>query len=379
MQLLSLITKNFRNLVGARMVPCPRFNVLHGDNAQGKTNTLEAIYLMATLRSFRARRLTELIRHDASMAEVSAEVHRRGLSQRYDVVVNQGSKQTFVDGKATPSLGQYFAGLNVVLFAPEDLHIVRGAPALRRRLLDRAVFNSDPTYLGHAQTFLRVLRTRNALLRRKLAPPNELLAVYDEQFVREANRVKKARQGYLTAFEPIIRDTFSQVTAGSRLTIAYRTNSGNAEDLAEALANSRPRDLERHSTTVGPHLDDFDLLVDGTPARTFASQGQIRALVLAWKVAEVRFLLQYSGESPLLLLDDVCSELDASRTQWLFSFLRSLECQCFVTATDPKMVPHLEHRLDFQVVAGNARPVEATKTALPEALSVLNNCNSPDD
>jgi len=335
--------------------PHPRFNVLHGDNGQGKTNLLEAIYLVGTLRSFRAARTEEMVRFGAERARVRARVDRQGMQRLLEVELAPGQKLARVDGKAARG-ASYFGGVNVVLFAPDDLRLPRGAPSARRKFLDRAIWNAHPAFLDDAQTYDRVLKSRNALLREGV--PNEAqLEVYDEQLARAAVPIVTRRRALVSELAPRVSEAFERVTGGLRVTIAHQTQfpvegEAIAGALREKLIAERRRDLARGATSSGPHTDDLILTVEGHDAGAFASQGQTRALVLALKIAEIELLTDQLGDAPVLLLDDVSSELDATRNAQLFAFLRGLNCQAFITTTSPAHVLVTENRQDFQVVEG---------------------------
>jgi len=353
-QVLALEAVDFRNLSQVLLEPHPRFNVLAGDNGQGKTNLLEAVYLLGTLRSFRAARVDELIRFDRARSRVRARVRKLDVERLLEVELTPGHKSARVDGKGARAAA-YFGGFNVVLFAPEDLRLPRGAPAGRRRFLDRAIFNAAPPYLAEVQTYERVLRSRNALLRGEGG--DALLEVYDEQLARAAVPLVMRRRAFVDELRPRATEAFRRVTGGLTLELTFRSSLDVEEGaiaglLLERLRAERGKDLARGSTSSGPHTDDLELALDGHEAGAFASQGQTRALVLALKIAEIEHLRQKLGDPPVLLLDDVSSELDPKRNAQLFDFLRGVPCQCFITTTHPAHVLLESERQDFHVVGG---------------------------
>ena len=352
----SLQVTGHRNLAPLHLEPTPRFNVISGDNGQGKTNLLEAIYLVGTLRSFRTSQASELIAWGQSESRVAAQVTRGGLERHYEIAFRNGRRSLRLDDKSPGRLRDYFGDFNVVLFAPEDLSVPRGSPSARRRFLDRAVFNYGAGFLEDAQRYARVLKSRNAVLRDP-APRVELLDVYDEQLATVGEKLLRARREYLAALAPGFAQAFEAITrTGLAAELAYE---GVPEGtLAAATAASRARDVARRATSVGPHVDDLVFLLDGRAARAYASQGQLRALILAWKTAEMRLLAQIHGDAPVLLLDDVSSELDPARNRFLFDFLHEIECQCFVTTTHAGHVLVSENRQDYQMVAGALTPVK---------------------
>jgi DNA replication and repair protein RecF len=353
----ALEARQFRNLEQVLIEPHARFNVLSGDNGQGKTNVLEAIYLLGTLRSFRAGKTEEMVRFGAAQALVRARVEKLQTQRMLEVTLAPGHKHARVDGKGARA-SDYFGGFNVVLFAPEDLRLPKGPPSGRRRFVDRAVWNAHPSYLGEVQTYEKVLRSRNAVLRDG-GPKDQsdsMLEVYDEQLAKAAVAIVSRRRALVEELGPRVRGAFAEVTqAGLALEIGYETEldiSQVEHSLREKLIAERRKDLARGATSSGPHVDDLTLVLDGKPARLYASQGQLRAIVLALKIAEIEFLREKLGDSPVLLLDDVSSELDPKRNAQLFDFLKSVPCQAFITTTHRSHVLLAEERLDFHVVAG---------------------------
>jgi DNA replication and repair protein RecF len=366
----ALQLEHFRNLAPTVLEPGTGFNVFVGDNGQGKTNLLEAIYLAGTLRSFRTNHTAEMIAHGEDAASVRARVERHGLERLYELRLTPRRKDSRLDGKTPRTLSDYFGDFNVVLFAREDLRVPRGNPQGRRRFLDRSVFNREPSFLADAQRYTRALKSRNALLRHDRLD-EDLLAAYDSELIGSGARILRSRRRYLAEFAAMFAEAFESITqSGLAAELVYEATeavlaAGDDEAalrtaLGEAFVASRARDRARRLTSTGPHADDLAFVLGGQPAKAFASQGQLRALVLAWKTAEMRLLRARQGDSPVLLLDDVSSELDATRNKFLFDFLRRIECQCFVTTTHASHVVVAENRLDFRVVAGHVRPAEST-------------------
>lgn len=355
-----------RNLAEVALEPGARFNVLSGDNGQGKTNFLESIYALCTLRSFRARKLAELIALGEPEARLAAVVEREGLERHYQLTLRPRGRTIRLDGKTVRPISKYFGDFNVVLFAPEDLQVPRGSPGARRRFLDRAAFNRDRSFLPVAQSFEKALRSRNALLRNaeRGRVDREMLEVYDAQVSDWGARLSIARRRYVESLCPLFSEAFESITrAGLPGIIRYDSSfelpveapddeSAVARALRSALRASVSRDLARGSTSVGPQRDDLLFTLAEQPAASFASQGQLRALVLAWKTAEMMLLERSHDNPPILLLDDVSSELDETRNQYLFAFLRERHNQCFITTTAARHVLLDRERVDFAVAGG---------------------------
>jgi DNA replication and repair protein RecF len=364
----SLRLSSVRNLVPTLLEPSARFNVFSGDNGQGKTNLLESVFVVATVRSFRTSQLTDLLAFGADRASIAARVQGHGITRIYDLELAPGGKRVRLDGKTVRPLSKYFGDFNVVLFAPEDLQIPRGTPSDRRRFLDRAVFNRRVDFLPGVQRYELALKNRNAVLRRAgegglgAKQLTDLLDTYDEQLAELGTAVMAARVEYLDELRPLVRAAFAEITrTGLTADVDYtwgevrsQTASlpGPAEQRAELL-KSRPRDLARQVTSIGPHRDDLRFFLETHDAGGFASQGQLRAIVLAWKTAELELLGRMRQDPPILLLDDVSSELDAQRNRFLFEHLAPRAGQCFITTTHPgHVLISASDRRDYRVADG---------------------------
>ena len=344
MLLLSIDVEDFRNIVRARLEPSPRATILVGQNGQGKTNILEAIYFACTLKPLRSARLSALVRFGSERARVSAETEGPGGVRRIAVELGSGIRTAFLDGKPQERLDDYFQGLAAVCFSPDDLLLLKGGPEGRRRFLDRAAFNRWPAVLAEAREYLRALRTRNAALR---SATGEVEVSFRGPLLRAGARLLRRRRDLLKEIAPRFERAFSEISGSCApaVTLAYRSAGGlnldgDEEELAarlgSALAARAGRDAERGYTSLGPHMDDLALQIGGHDARQFASQGQQRALVLALKVAEIENLRAILGRPPLLLLDDVSSELDPEKNRFLLQYLTRLPGQAFLTTTDAR-------------------------------------------
>jgi DNA replication and repair protein RecF len=359
------VASGVRNLRPLALEPRERFNVFAGDNGQGKTNLLEAIFVVATLRSFRTARLADLIAFGSERAHLGARVWKDDLARVYAVELAAGSRKVTLDGKAARPLARYFGGFNVVVFTPEDLALARASPGDRRRFLDRGVFNLRPEYLTTAQDYERVLKTRNAVLRQvgdgglDRRGAEDLLAVYDQQIAELGARVIAARQAFLDVVRDELRGVFASITrTGLEASARYvvRSAAVTADEIAAQLRAARPKDLATGATQVGPHRDDVVFELAGHDAGSYASQGQLRAIMLAWKAAELTVLGRAHGDPPILLLDDVSSELDPQRNEFLFDHLATLAGQCFITTTHPSHVLLRQHRADYRISGGEILP-----------------------
>lgn len=350
MRLLRLELESFRNLAHVSLEPSAGTTVAVGDNGQGKTNLLEALYFLCTLKPLRATRLSELVRFGDKRAVVTGRFLLGGAERDISVVVEDGVRQARVDGKKAASLEDYFGGVAVVAFTPDDLEVVKGSPESRRTFLDRAVFNRFPAFLAESRSYGRALKGRNRLLR-ELAPA-DLREAFDATLARHGARLWIRRRALMAELGPRAAQSFDAIgRAEGKAAYTYRPrglpddfdfDAADEASLAEALHTSlgarAQTDLDRGFTSVGPHADDLKIQLGGRSARAYASQGQQRALVLAWKVAEIGNLEAHGNVKPLLLLDDVSSELDPERNAYLMRYVAESGAQTVLTTTDGALV-----------------------------------------
>lgn len=347
----SLKLRCYRNLAGTDIAWNKHFNVIYGQNAQGKTNLLEAIYLLSHLKSFRGARGQELINHDAETAWVGAVVRKGGVRHDLEIGLQKHGRNPRVDGKTVQRLSHFLGYLRTVIFTPEELSSIKGFPSGRRALLDRAVLQTEPAYLDRVQEFDRVLRQRNQLLKMQ-AGQNEL-APWTEALIRTGSRIRHERQLYLQRFKPLLCRVYREITGGKEtVDINYSIENKSLQELSDHLAGACERLAFREKkmgvTLAGPHRDDLDFLVDERSLRTFGSQGQQRSFLLAFKAAQVMDLEQQLKEPPVLLLDDLASELDNRRQEGFFDFLHNRRGQVFLTSVQqPLLADSLRQTASF--------------------------------
>ena len=351
-QLDTLSLGDFRNIRRAEIQPGSRFNIFSGDNGMGKTNVVESIYLLGALRSFRTAVRGELVRHGCESACVEGLFVGAAAGIRCEITLTENERRLRVDGRSKRPDSAHFRNLPMVLFHPGNLDLVQGGPQARRRLLDRALFQAEGTYPGVLSDYNRALRNRNRLLKDR-PPDRRALEPFDRQLAELGARVCGHRRQLVSLLEPLFLEAFEEVSGTSRAGLAYRPSvAGDVEQLATALAGALQRDIDRGFTSLGPHADDLEVLVDDRAARRFASQGQQRAAALSLKIAETRALARVTERVPLLLLDDVSSELDEVRNSRLFDFLGGVGGQVFITTTQLDTIRVRENRTDFAVVDG---------------------------
>jgi DNA replication and repair protein RecF len=366
MRVGSILVHGFRNLLSEEVVLHPRLTVLSGENGQGKTNFLEALYFLAALRSFRTARASECIAWGADVARIAGVVSRREREITIEVRLGGAARRVLVDGKPLRSARDYRGDLNAVLFTPEDLGLAKGGPDRRRRFLDRAVYSSAPAHLGDLLDYDRALRARNALLKEGTAQ-GPLAEAHLLTLARHGAAVIARRSRWIAAVRPLFERVFAEIAAAPAAPgIAYESIAGVSEEmpaekmetaLLSAWHSSLPQDIARGFTTRGPHADDLALSLGERPLRIAGSQGQQRAFVLALKLAEIRHAEEVLGDSPVLLLDDVGSELDVVRRGHLFAHLDATAGQVVVTTTDASLVSLTTERIVYGVSNGALRVV----------------------
>jgi len=363
--LASLQLDAFRNYNSLSVQFSPGLNVLYGDNAQGKTNLLEAIHFLATGRSHRTSRDQDLIMEGRPALRARAEVVRKTGS--IEVELNYGletRKQLKINGVPERKIARLVGSLAVVFFSPDDLQLLKGPPSGRRRFLDLELSQISQNYLHHLMTYNRLVNQRNTLLKQPTVDAH-LLAVYDDQLVETAAQLIVRRAEAVRRLSPLAAHFHALLSDGREdLRLAYQSQGVDEEGQADldsvaarlrrALASLQGEERRRQVTLVGPHRDDIAIWVAGRDARLYASQGQQRTAVLALKLAELQFMTEEIGEAPVLLLDDVASELDPNRRNYLLAVVQE-GVQSFITCTDLKDLMARQwpagHRL-FRVQSG---------------------------
>lgn len=334
MYIQSLGLLDFRNYESLEIRFSEGTNILYGDNAQGKTNILEALYMMATASSHRGVRDRDMIRFGREEAHIRTILMKNGIDYRIDMHLRSGrSKGIAINGQRLKRTAQLIGLVHIVFFSPEDLSIVKNGPAFRRRFMDQELCQLDETYLHNLTQYTKIIEQRNKLLHDIYDQPSleSTLDVWDDSLVDFGTKIIRRREQFLHNLNDIILHVHDQLSGGKEeLHLIYEPNV-QAEDLENEIRKSRERDKYVKSTTVGPHKDDFCFLSNDIDLRRFGSQGQQRTCALSLKLAEIELVKNLIGDSPILLLDDVLSELDSSRQNDLLGSLGGI--QTIITCT----------------------------------------------
>ena len=347
MILRSITTENFRNLAAEEQEFHPSVNILVGRNGQGKTNLLEAIYFLATTKSFRTSRVASLFRFDAQTMRVAGALERDAVTRTLSVGMDAARRVLMINGEKV-TLPAYLNAMSVFAYSQSRLEIIRGAPEERRRFLDRGIASINPAYLEQLMRYTRVLKQRNALLHDDASSSSlDALKAWDEEFVSAATIVTKAREAYA-------REIAAEVPA---ITMIYR-GSGDENALREQLARLRRDETRARMTLVGPQRDTIDFLVDNRPAHEVLSGGEQKMIVLQLKFAKVALFRRRFDEPPLFLLDDIDAELDLDVLQKLLIRLPAAT-QVFATSAKESFLQALEAGSHRRLTIENGRVTAA--------------------
>ena len=356
MYLDRLTCTGFRCLQKIDFEPGPRINLVHGGNAQGKTSLLEAIFFAATSKSHRTNVEGELAAHGESGFSIKMNVRRRDRKVILEANWHEGTKRFRINGVRQPRVSDILGTVSVVFFSPEDIALVKGSAAVRRKFLDMELSQINPLYLAALQRYRQALRQRNELLRARKVDLDQLKA-WDQQLAEHGEILRRERSGFIAELAELAREAYARISGGEILSLEYRSDVPSEEALVDVLERNRSSDVKRRMTGRGPHRDDLDIQVDGHPARSHASQGQQKTAALALKLAELELVKRRVGEYPILMLDEVLAELDAQRARHLFDAIDS-EVQCIVTTTELETRPDLfgESCTNFNIEAGRLTP-----------------------
>jgi len=358
---------NYRNYEKTKLELEDKVNIILGENAQGKTNVMESIYVLAMAKSHRTSNDKDLIRWDEEYAKIEGRAIKRNGPLSLELVISKKGKKARSNHIEQSKLSQYVGNINVVMFAPEDLNLVKGSPQVRRRFIDMEIGQVSPVYIHELSQYQKALQQRNhylKLLQSKQHSNETMLDVLTDQLSRLAAKITLRRYKFLELLQQWAEPIHQEISRGlEKLQIKYRPSvdvSGNielsriVEVYTEKFAKIRDREIERGATLAGPHRDDLTFYVNDKDVQTFGSQGQQRTTALSLKLAEIELIFSEVGEYPILLLDDVLSELDDFRQTHLLNAIRG-KVQTFVTTTSIDGLEHdvIKEASIYKVVAGS--------------------------
>lgn len=326
---------NYRNYSNLNMELSRSVNVFVGDNAQGKTNIVESIYYCAFAKSHRTSKDKELIDWEKDKAYISILVGKSRLDKKIDInILRDGKKAIKVNNIKVNKIGELFGIFNVVMFSPEDLKVIKEAPNLRRRLLDMELSQINSKYYFYLVKYNKILNERNILLKSKTFN-EDVLDVYDIQLIECADYIISKRLEYIDKINYYGNQIHKEITSGKEnINIKYSSNvnlDNYKDNYFKKLKDNLLKDREKGLTSVGPHRDDFNVFINGVDVKIFGSQGQQRTSILTMKFSSLKIIKEITGESPVLLLDDVLSELDINRKRYILSTIKDI--QTIITCT----------------------------------------------
>ena len=352
MHLAHLRLRDFRNYARLDAEFAPGFHLFLGGNAQGKTNILEAIYLMATLRSFRGVGGAQMIRHGQKGYFVGGQVVGNGAHE-IKMYWSLAERKLTLDARPVRRLTDYLGTLRVTVFCTEDLQLIKGTARSRRRFLDLLLSQTDAAYLPVLQRYMRALRSRNALLRQPDLDETALDS-FTRELVEAGDEITRRRRELTPRLSPLARLAYRRISHDAEeLRLDYHPSV--KQDFAVELGKARRRELSRYATLVGPHLDDLQFLLNDKSAPQFGSEGQKRTLALALKMAQAEYVAGLHGAPPVLLIDDVMGELDAKRRSGFLPLLEQThhaKGQVFMTATEENWPCELGREVQRWLVCG---------------------------
>ena len=325
---------NFRNYENQEIQFNKNINIIYGDNAQGKTNILEAIFLSSFGKSFRTSKEKELIKFGQDKLMVEANFQKKDRDGKIRIEIGS-KKQITVNGIKIKKLSELLGNINIVIFTPEDINILKDGPAGRRRFLDMMIGQLRPNYVHNLNLYIQTLEQRNNYLKqiKELNKPQEMLEIWDEKLAEYGEKVYLYRKEFVDKIINIINDIHKKITdEKEELKIEYISNCSNKNEYLKILNERRKLDIIKGFTTKGVHRDDFVIYINDREVGVYGSQGQNRTVILSLKLSELNVVYDEIGEYPILLLDDFMSELDEKRRK---NFLENIEnTQVIITGTD---------------------------------------------
>lgn len=351
MRIESLEIKNFRNIAEMSITPSEEMNVIYGENAQGKTNLIEAIWLLTGAKSFRGSKDDELRMFGEKKALISADFIAEEIEKNIKIEIEDKRKFSLNDKKVKTS-SQIAGNLNAIVFSPIDLKLLSDGPKIRRKFLDTAICQMYPTYIELLREYTRAVTQRNKILKdyKYDSSLSVMLDVFEETIAEMGSKIINYRKRYieiLKEFTPII---YKGITEGKEeLEIEYIC-SFSGENFKEELKKSRKEDMFTLKTSIGPHRDDLEFKINGISAKSFGSQGQKRSVALTLKLSEAEVIKKKTGESPICLLDDIMSELDPKRQNFILNHIKGM--QTFLSCCDPQNVKNLIEGKKFKISKG---------------------------
>ncbi|MCM1252445.1 MAG: DNA replication/repair protein RecF [Clostridium sp.] len=359
----SLELADFRNYHSLEIHFSNGTNILYGDNAQGKTNILEAIYLSSTTKSHRGSKDRDIINFDKEEAHIRTLLEKDSIENRIDMHLRKSkAKGIAINGQKIKKAAQLLGLLNVVFFSPEDLSIIKNGPAERRRFVDMELCQLDSFYLYNLNHYNKIVNQRNKLLKDMYFRPElkDTLNIWDSQLISFGSKIIERRELFVKQLNEIIFDIHRKLSGNKEDLLIHYEPDTKIEDYENALKNSQEKDIKLKQTTVGPHRDDFSFIEKNIDIRKFGSQGQQRTAALSLKLSEIELVKKMTKDNPVLLLDDVLSELDSNRQNYLLNNIGDIQTIITCTGLDEFINNRFEIDKVFQIEKGSIVTADVT-------------------
>ena len=339
MIVLNLNCKNFRNLENINISPCEEMNVICGENAQGKTNILESIWLFTGAKSFRTSKDNNFIKFGTEKAICSLDFKSNGIEKNAQITIKE-KREVSLNEKKLKSPSELVGNFNAIVFSPNDLSLISDGPSVRRKFLDIAIGQLYPTYIEILKNYVRAVAQRNKIIKdyKYDSTLSVMLDIYENEIALNGEKIINFRKRYIEIINEFLPKVYDGISAG-REVIQTEYILSCKENLLENLKFARKEDMFSGVTSVGPHRDDLEFKINGINARNFASQGQKRSVALALKLSEAEVIKKNTGECPIILLDDVMSELDPLRQDFILNHIKGM--QSFLTCCDESNIKNL--------------------------------------
>jgi DNA replication and repair protein RecF len=355
MILKSIALNHFRNYSDMFLEFDKGTNILYGDNAQGKTNILEAVYVSGTTKSHKGSKDKELIQFGQEESHIRTVVERDGLDYQIDMHIKKHKPKGIAINKVPiKKASELFGILNIVFFSPEDLNIIKNGPSERRRFLDMELCQLDSIYLYHLTKYNKILNQRNKLLKDINFRPElaDTLSVWDMQLIEYGKKIINSRNKFIERLNEIVPNIHKNISGNREELILHYEPNVKEDDMERELLKNQARDLKFGMTSIGPHRDDMSFNIQDVDIRRFGSQGQQRSCALSLKLSEIELVKQSIRETPVLILDDVLSELDSSRQNFLLNSIHDIQTVITCTGLDEFVKNRFEINKVFRVVNG---------------------------
>lgn len=350
MIVLDLECKNFRNLENIKISPVNGMNVICGENAQGKTNLIEAIWLFTGAKSFRSTKEDNFVKIGSQKAVCSLNFISEGIENNARIEIEE-KRNAFLNENKLSSAASLAGKFNAVVFSPLDLNLVTAGPNVRRKFLDLSIGQIYPSYIGILRNYMRAVTQRNKIIKdyKYDSTLSIMLDVFESEIAENGRKIIEMRKKYIEVLEEFLPSLYDGISKGKeKLETKYICSF--EENLEEGLKNSRKEDMFSGVTSIGPHRDDIDFKINGLNARSYGSQGQKRSIALAVKLAEAEVINKKNGEYPVILLDDVMSELDKTRQNFVLNHIEGI--QSFLTCCDESNIENLQEGKIFNIRNG---------------------------